>query len=159
MILQSSTIIEAKPEHIWPSFFQAKMDDRHPVGFRFGLPKPIECMVIDGDGSPGSVRRCVTTRGNMDQRILVSKPYEHFSYQLLSSTYWGQPFISKVQDDLTLHLKPDGKTEVVRVTTFNGRWWTFGLSTLLMRLGFLQAHRYAYENWRRLATERKIASA
>jgi len=151
MILQSTRLVNARPEHIWPYFFNAKMDDRYPLAFRLGLPKPIECRIIDGDGTPGSIRRCITTRGNMDQTILEADPYRKFSYELVTSSYWGQPFISSIRDEITLEPAGPDQTRITRVTHFQGRGWPQSLITLVMRLGFMQAHRYAHENWQRLA--------
>lgn len=150
MILQSSLIIDAQPEKIWPCFFKAKMDERYPFVFKLGLPKPVECLIIEGDGTPGSIRRCITTRGNMDQKILQAEPYKQFSYALVTSTYWGQPFIQEVRDEITLKQIDNNKTEVTRVTHFSGKGRLAWIVTFFMRLGFIQAHRYAYENWQRL---------
>lgn len=151
-MLKSSKIIETAPEKIWPAFFNAKMDDRYPLAFRLGLPKPIECMIIEGDGKPGSIRRCVTTRGNMDQKILQADPYTQFTYELVDSTYWGQPFIALVRDEISLKPLGNNRTEVTRITHFNGKGGILsGIATYVMRLGFMTAHRYAYENWQRLA--------
>lgn len=152
MELVSQTDIDAPPNRIFPLFLHAQMDDRLPLAFRFGLPKAVSCSIIKGDGGPGSIRRCITTRGYMDQVIEVSEPDSRFAYRLIDSDYWGQPFIGHVADDIALQpLGPD-RTRVTRRTSFDARGLLKLPGRIIMRLGFRHAHRYANENWQRLAT-------
>ena len=160
MLLSSSVDIDAPPERIYPLFLNATMDARVPLAFRFGLPKAVSCSIIEGDGGVGSIRRCITTRGYMDQVIEVAEPGRRFAYRLIDSDYWGQPFIGHVSDDITLEiLAPDctpdrtpGRTRVRRVTSFDARGVLKWPGRQIMRQGFRFAHRYANENWQRIAS-------
>ena len=151
MKLVSKLEIDAAPGALWPYFFHAQMDDRLPLAFRFGLPKAVSCSIIEGDGSKGSIRRCITTRGYMDQVIEVADPMRHFAYRLLKSDYWGDRVIGHVRDDIHLTPLPDGRTEVTRITDFDAKGLLKLPGRAVMYLGFVFAHRYANENWRRLA--------
>ena len=151
MQITSTVDIDAPPDRIYPLFLQAQMDDRVPMAFRFGLPKAMSCSIIQGDGGVGSIRRCITTRGFMDQRIETAEPDRHFAYRLIDSDYWGQPFIGHVADDITLTPLADGRTRVRRVTSFDAKGLLKLPGRVIMRQGFRHAHRYANENWQRLA--------
>ena len=152
MELVSQVDIDAPADRIFPLFLNARMDDRLPFAFRFGLPKAVSCSIVKGDGSPGSIRRCITTRGFMDQVIEVAVPGRHFAYRLIDSDYWGQPFIGHVADDITLTILAEGRTRVRRVTSFDAKGILKLPGRAIMRQGFRHAHRYANENWRRLAS-------
>ena len=152
MKLTSSVDIDAPPERIFPLFLNAQMDDRIPLAFRFGLPKAVSCSIIRGDGGVGSIRRCITTRGFMDQVIQGSEPNSRFAYRLIDSDFWGQPFIGHVSDEITLEPLDSGRTRLRRVTSFDAKGILKWPGRLLMRLGFRHAHRYANENWRRIAS-------
>ena len=152
MELISTVDIDAPPQRIYPLFLNAQMDERLPLAFRFGLPKATSCSIIRGDGGVGSIRRCITTRGFMDQVIEVAVPDRHFAYRLINSDYWGQPFIGHVADDITLTVLAEGRTRVRRVTSFDAKGILKLPGRAIMRQGFRHAHRYANENWRRLAS-------
>lgn len=152
MKLTSTVDIDALPERIFPLFLNAQMDDRIPLAFRFGLPKAVSCSIIEGDGGVGSIRRCITTRGFMDQVIEGTEPNRRFAYRLIDSDYWGQPFIGHVADEITLEPLPGGRTRVRRVTSFDAKGILKWPGRMIMRLGFQHAHRYANENWRRIAS-------
>ena len=149
--LTSSVVIDAPPEAIWPLFFTARMDDRIPLPFRFGLPKAVSCSIIAGDGTPGSMRRCITTRGYMDQVIERAEPMARFGYRLIESDYWGQGHIGHVSDDIRLERITPTQTRLHRVTRFDAKGELRWPGLWGMRLGFIAAHRYANENWKRLA--------
>ena len=155
MKLKSRVDITAKPENIYPMFLNAQMDERIPFVFRFGLPKAVSCSIIKGDGSAGSVRRCITTRGYMDQIIDVAQKPHHFVYHLVESDYWGQPHIGHVSDTISIETLPDGRSRVTRVTDFSARGWLKIFATPIMALGFYFAHSYANQNWRRIAESRE----
>ena len=152
MQLISTVDIDADPERIYPLFLNAQMDARVPLAFRFGLPKAVSCSIIKGDGGVGSIRRCITTRGFMDQVIEAADPGRHFAYRLIDSDYWGQPFIGHVADDITLTPLDATRTRVRRVTSFDARGILKWPGRAIMRAGFQHAHRYANENWQRIAT-------
>ncbi|MFD1796392.1 SRPBCC family protein [Paracoccus aurantiacus] len=152
MELTSTVDIDAPADRIYPLFLDATMDERIPLPFRFGLPKAVSCSIIDGDGGVGSIRRCITTRGFMDQVIEGAEPGQRFAYRLIDSDYWGQPFIGHVADEITLSPLPGGRTRVRRVTSFDARGILRWPARIIMRQGFRHAHSYANENWRRIAT-------
>lgn len=152
MELISTIDIDAPPERIYPLFLNARMDSRIPLAFRFGLPKAVSCSIIKGDGGVGSIRRCITTRGYMDQVIEMAVPGHRFAYRLIGSDYWGQPFIGHVRDDITLTPLSGTRTRVRRITSFDARGILKLPGRIVMRQGFRHAHRYANENWQRIAT-------
>lgn len=152
MKLTSTVDIDAPPERIFPLFLNAEMDKRVPLPFRLGLPKAVSCSIIEGDGGVGSIRRCITTRGYMDQVIEGYEPNRRFAYRLIDSDYWGQPFIGHVADEITLEPLGNGGTHVRRVTSFDSKGILKRPGRLVMRQGFRHAHRYANENWQRIAT-------
>jgi len=69
--IHSQWTFDCRPEHVWPHFLHARMDDTRPLLFRLGVPKPVSCRVLEGTPAVGNTRQCMTDRGTIDQRILV----------------------------------------------------------------------------------------
>lgn len=151
MQIESRWLFPCEPQHIWPHFLHARMDDSRPLLFRLGVPKPISCKVLEGAPAVGHTRQCTTDRGTIDQRILVLQPDERLRYQMQRSTVWCAHWVGTLVDTFELTPLPGQGTEVRRTTQFEaaGRWrWAKRLG---LWAGLRQAHAYASRNWRRLA--------
>jgi hypothetical protein len=159
MKLESQWTFECLPEHVWPHFFNAKMDRTRPFMFRFGIPKPLSCRVLEGVPAVGNTRQCTTDKGTINQHILVMEPGRRLTYRMKDSTIWCRSWVGHLEDTFILTLQPDGRTEVRRSTRFSGAGLFKGFKTMFLWIALRQAHRYAAKNWRRLALETKVAPA
>ncbi|WZB73882.1 hypothetical protein WJ972_21815 [Achromobacter insuavis] len=124
MQIESRWLFPCEPQHIWPHFLHARMDDSRPLLFRLGVPKPISCKVLEGAAAVGHTRQCTTDRGTIDQRILILQPGERLRYQMQRSTVWCADWVGTLVDTFELRPLPGQGTEVRRTTQFEaaGRW-------------------------------------
>ncbi len=157
MQIHSTWTFDAAAEHIWPHFLHATMDRSRPLLFRLGIPKPISCKVLEGEGAVGRTRQCTTDRGTIDQRILDFQPNRRLAYRMIASTVWCRDWIGHLEDEFTLTPLGDGRTRVERRTTFEAAGPLAPLKRLSLYVALRQAHLYAARNWRRLSGERKRA--
>lgn len=159
MKIRSHWIFDCSPDHVWPHFLHARMDDTRPFLFRLGIPKPMSCRVLEGRPAVGHTRQCTTDRGTIDQRILVLEPGRKLVYRMVDSTVWCRDWVGLLEDEFTLTPLGDGRTRVARRTTFRARG-SFRLPRQAgLWLALKQAHRYAARNWRRLAMASKLDEA
>ena len=157
MQLTSNWTFDCAPEHIWPNFLHARMDDTRPLLFRLGIPKPISCKVLEGVPALNHTRQCTTDQGTIDQRILTFDEERCLRYRMIDATIPKRHWIGHLEDRFSLLPLPDGRTRVERRTVFTGRGLLAPLKTLALLVALTQAHRYAARNWRRLALARKAA--
>lgn len=157
MKLESMWIFDCSPHHVWPHFFQAKMDSSKPLLFRLGIPKPLSCKVLEGNPAVGNTRQCTTDQGTINQRILRMELNHQLQYQMQESTLWCRRWVGKLVDTFTLEPLGADQTRVRRKTEFEAAGMFKLLKLLALRVALKQAHRYASRNWRRLAEEAKLA--
>jgi hypothetical protein len=157
MQITSEWIFDASPDSLWPHFFNATMDHTRPFLFRFGIPKPLSCRVLEGFPAIGHTRQCITDRGTIDQRILVLEPSRQVSYEMQSSTIQRRAWVGHLKDTFTLMPRADGRTKVQRMAEFSAAGSFRAVKELALGLALHQAHRYAARNWRRLAAESELA--
>lgn len=158
MEITSSWIFDCLPEDIYPHFFCAEMDERYPLAFRLGIPKPLRCAVLEGVPKVGHTRQCTTNRGYIRQNIVVLEENAKLVYQMTDSNVWCKAWVGFLQDTFILAPMPNQQTRVTRITAFSGALIP-GLTTWVLRFSLKQAHRYAAENWRRLSSQTRQARA
>ena len=158
MNIRSSWVFDCTPDHIWPHFLHARMDDRRPLLFRFGIPKPMSCKVLEGTPQVGNTRQCTTDLGTIDQRILVCDVNSKLRYRMQKSTVWCGDWVELLEDEFTLTPLDGNRTKVERVTEFRAKGRFNLLKQLALRIALGQAHHYASTNWRRLAMKRKASA-
>ena len=153
MRLRSEWYFDCEPHHIWPHFLKAEMDDERPLMFRFGVPKPVRCEIVDSKLSVGATRRCTTEGGTSDQEILSITDGRRLHYKMISSSMPKSHWLEALEDTFSLEFVAPGLTLVVRDTRFTatGALWVFKEIAILVFLK--QTHLYAARNWRRLAYE------
>jgi hypothetical protein len=159
MRIDSEWVFECEARHIWPNFLQSTMDETRPILFRFGIPKPMSCKVLEGEGMIGNTRQCTTDLGTIDQRILTFDENRRLRYRMIRSTVWCRDWVGHLEDEFSLTPLGDGRTRVKRQTEFKAAGWFSGLKQIALWAALRQAHVYAARNWRRLAAERKRAEA
>lgn len=151
MEIHSQWTFDCRPEHVWPHFLHARMDDTRPLLFRLGVPKPVSCRVLEGVPAVGNTRQCTTDRGTIDQRILVLDEHRRLRYRMVASTVWCRDWVGLLEDEFTLTPIDGGGTRVERRTVFSARGLFKPIRQIGLWLALQQAHRYAARNWRRLA--------
>ncbi|SFA96293.1 hypothetical protein SAMN03159496_01204 [Rhizobium sp. NFR07] len=154
MQIRSEWVFDCEAQHIWPNFLQSKMDATRPILFRFGIPKPMSCKVLEGEGKVGNTRQCTTDLGTIDQRILTFEENRKLRYRMIRSTVWCRDWVGHLEDEFSLTPLDGGRTRVERQTEFKAAGWFSGLKQIALWAALRQAHVYAARNWRRLATER-----
>ena len=159
MQLRSEWVFDNEAGDIWPNFLHARMDETRPLLFRFGIPKPVSCKVLEGHAAVGNTRQCTTDQGTIDQRILVLEENRLLRYRMIDSTVWCRDWVGFLEDEFRLTPLGNGQTRVERTTTFEARGAFKSLRQLGLRLALAQAHRYAARNWRRLACEKQAERA
>lgn len=159
MEIHSQWTFDCRPEHVWPHFLHARMDDTRPLLFRLGVPKPVSCRVLEGTPAVGNTRQCTTDRGTIDQRILVLDENRRLRYRMVSSTVWCRDWVGLLEDEFTLTSIEGDKTRVERRTVFSARGIFKPVRQIGLWLALQQAHRYAARNWRRLAIAAKGRAA
>ena len=121
MEIHSQWTFDCRPEHVWPHFLHARMDDTRPLLFRLGVPKPVSCRVLEGVPAVGNTRQCTTDRGTIDQRILVLDEPRRLRYRMVASTVWCRDWVGLLEDEFTLTPIEGGRTRVERRTVFSAR--------------------------------------
>jgi hypothetical protein len=155
MKIQSSWIFDCSPEDIYPHFFSATMDETRPLAFRFGIPKPLSCKVLEGTPRVGNTRQCTTDQGYIRQEIVELVEDRKLVYEMRDTNVWCRKWVSFLQDTFLLEPLEGDKTRVSRTTEFRGVKSIPLISTLALWFSLRAAHRYAARNWRRLSTELK----
>lgn len=153
MRLRSEWYFDCEPRHIWPHFLKAEMDDSRPLMFRFGMPKPVGCRIVDEKIAVGSTRRCTTERGTSDQQILSFTDGRRLHYRMINSSMPMSHWIGALEDTFSLEHVAPGLTLVVRDTRFTAKGAMGFLKGLAIMVFLKQTHVYAARNWRRLAYE------
>ena len=153
MRLRSEWYFDCEPRHIWPHFLKAEMDSARPWMFRFGMPKPVSCRLVENEIAVGGTRRCTTERGVSDQKILSFTDGRRLHYRMINSSMPMSHWIDTLEDTFSLEPVAPGLTLVVRQTTFKAKGWFGFLRGLAIMLFLKQTHIYAARNWRRLAYE------
>lgn len=155
MLIKSKWTFDCSPEHVWPHFLHAKMDHTRPPLFRLGVPKPISCKVLEGDGAVGNTRQCTTDRGTIDQQILVCEENQRLRYRMIRSTVWCRTWVGALEDEFMLTPLEGNRTAVERRTEFRAAGRFRLLKQIALWAALRQAHIYASRNWRRLSLARK----
>lgn len=159
MQVKSEWIFDCAPEHIWPHFLRATMDDHRPLMFRIGIPKPVSCRIMDAELAVGGTRQCTTERGTSDQEILEFVENRRLHYRMVNSSMPLSHWIENLEDTFSLEALPDGRTRVGRLTRFSARGPLAFLKQFGIAVFLRQTHSYAARNWRRLSFERAQSEA
>ncbi len=155
MKIESSWTFDCLPEDVYSHFFCAEMDDTYPIAFRFGIPKPLSCKVLEGEPKIGNTRQCTTDKGYIRQNIIELQENSKLVYQMTDSNVWCKDWVSFLQDTFILEAIENQQTYVKRITEFKGVKYIPMLSTLALWFSLKQAHKYAAKNWRRLSSQSK----
>ena len=67
MKVKTTYKFNANAEDLWPLLFGSKMDTKKPCYLLFGLPKPMECKLENGEGGVGKSRQCISDKGTIQQ--------------------------------------------------------------------------------------------
>lgn len=154
MQVESKWIFNCAPEHIWPCFLSATMDNHRPLMFRVGIPKPVSCCLLSDDLTVGAIRQCTTERGTSDQAILDFVENRRLHYRMVNSSMPFGHWIERLEDTFTLAPLRDGRTAVGRRTVFTATGPMAFLKQIGIAIFLRQTHSYAARNWRRLSYER-----
>lgn len=154
MQIESRWIFDCDPEHIWPCFLSATMDDHRPLMFRMGIPKPVSCRLLDTDLAVGAIRQCTTERGTSDQAILDFQENRRLHYRMVNSSMPLGHWIGKLEDTFTLTPLGGRRTAVGRRTVFTAKSPVAFFKQIGIAVFLKQTHNYAARNWRRLSYER-----
>jgi hypothetical protein len=156
MRVTSEWVFDCEPEHVWPHFLEASMDDEPPLMFRLGIPKPLSCRVLDG-AVVGGTRQCTTDRGTSEQRILSVVENRKLHYRMLNSSMVFSHWVQHLEDTFTLAPFSSGATLVSRTTRFTANGPLRPLKQLAIWIFLRTTHSYAARNWRRLSYGTKNA--
>lgn len=158
MIVRTATLLRRPPEEVWPLLCSSAMDRDRPCLFRVGVPKPVRCMLPDGEGSVGARRECVSDQGRVRQRITRWDPPAALAFEMLETDLPFASLVVGIEDTFELSKAPCG-TAVLRTTKIDVKRAASVFAPLLLFLGLKQVHRYVFRNWARLLARAGAGSA
>lgn len=149
--IRTSVVIDRPAEAIWPLLCSSKMDPGTPCAFRFGIPKPVECRLPEGEGGVGRERQCISNQGVIHQRITRWDEPRCLQFEMVDTTLYFRPCVTSIREEFTLEDAGLDRTRLTRTTTLEitgiARWF----KALAMHAGLKCVHHYVFRNWRRLA--------
>lgn len=131
--------------------FDSKMDTDVPCKAMFGLPKPVECRLKDGEGGIGAKRECVSDKGTIQQRILEWIPGQTLSFELEETDIYFGPCVQSIVETFQLQPVSPAKTTITRITVFKLKPYANPFLIIPMSLGLKSIHKYVFKNWQRIA--------
>jgi hypothetical protein len=150
MKLKTTHHYHAKPEELWPLLFGSKMDTKHPCNFLFGLPKPLECRLQDGEGGVGKMRECVSDKGIIKQTILEWEPNKKLSFELKETDIYFGPCVTRIIETFTINPITESTTSITRETKFVVISKMRLFISIPMFIGLKSIHFYVFKNWNRI---------
>ena len=125
MVVTTCFDFSHKADVLWPLLFGSKMilPGSSPL-FCFGLPKPVECRLGEGeDGGVDGTRECVSDKGVITQKITVWEPNKRLVFHMVNTNIYFKSTIPEIEDDFTLKEMDNGQTRICRVTTYKVNGW------------------------------------
>ena len=148
----TSRYFSASSQQLWPLLFHSKMDEKQPCFFLCGLPKPLECRLVDDEGKVGATRECISDKGVIRQRIQEWEPNRKLKFELKETSLYFGPLVKSIVETFEIQKMEEGGSNLHRTTEFVVRKGFQPVLTLPMMIGLKAIHRYVFRNWRRLAT-------
>ena len=143
------TIIPKLPSEVWNQLLNSNVDSTIycPI-FCLGVPRPVRCEYNIGDIAPERRRKCVSTKGTIEQQIDIFDPPKHLAFHLVETDLSIKACITSMSDDFILEPHTNG-TNVTRTTeiTLGGRLLSVKLP--LMWIGIKSVHNHVYSAWKR----------
>ncbi|YCM45829.1 hypothetical protein V2O64_07350 [Verrucomicrobiaceae bacterium 227] len=150
MKIQTTSVIEASREKLWPLLTNSRMDV--PAWFCLGVPQPKACELPNEIGGVGAERRCISDRGTVIQRITEWSPPARLRFKMLTTDHTWGPCVESLEEDFHLETLNSG-TRITRTTTIKAT----GIFAKLKELGFYsglkRVHLYVFKNWRTSAEQ------
>jgi hypothetical protein len=150
-VVTTSIRIAAAPERVWPILCDARLPLTAPCWFRLGVPTPERCRLVAEEGAVGARRQCITSQGQVDQRITEWIPNERLSFAAVGDTIGLQEHLERMEDTFTLDPLPGGGTCLSRTTRFQARSGLPALKSVALRAVVRRIHRYVLRNFKTLA--------
>jgi hypothetical protein len=149
--IRTSCIIDRPAEVIWPLLCSSKMDSRIPCAFRFGIPKPIECRLPEGEGGVGRERQCISNRGVIHQRITCWDESRCLRFEMEDTNLYFRPCVRAIGEEFILEELGPSRTRLTRTTTLTVSGVGRAFKAAVMAAGLKCVHHYVFRNWQRLA--------
>lgn len=128
------------------------MDDRTPLLFHFGVPKPVECRLPDGGGGVGTQRQCVSDIGVINQRITKWEPPSKLQFEMRDTDMYFGRWIDRIHETFELTITERG-TRLRRTTDFHLTGVLGPLKSPAIWFGLKNVHRYVFRNWARILAQ------
>jgi len=129
------------------------LDKRHYYGvFRLGVPQPLECRLVEGQGGEGARRQCISHQGVVNQRIVHWQPPLSLKFEMVDSSLYFRRCVSFIREEFALQPLDGGLTGLTRITTIKAAGFAAPFKELVLCLGLKVVHLYVFKNWRRLAS-------
>lgn len=154
MKLKTTYKFNGNAEDLWPLLFGSKMDDKKPCRFLFGLPKPVECRLEDGQGGIGEARQCISDKGIIQQRILEWQPNKKLSFEMAETDIYFGPCVDSIVESFELNQDTPKTTYITRTTEFKLNSNNV-LLIVPMYIGLKSIHKYVFGNWDRIINENR----
>jgi hypothetical protein len=150
MRVTTFAMLPGPPEEVWPLLCASRMDPQMPCAFRFGIPKPVECRLPDGQGGVGARRQCLSDHGVVNQRITHWERPRLLRFHMEDTTLYFGPCVTSMVEEFELSEGPCSTTRIRRTTTLQLGGFLRRFRGLLLCLGIKLIHRYVFRNWARL---------
>jgi uncharacterized protein YndB with AHSA1/START domain len=144
LVYSSKVDINAPRNEVWPLLTGAAMVLDPPWWFRFGIPTPTECRMVETEGR--RVRMCLTDRGRVEQLITTFKEPELLEFERLLDNAGLARVLKSMHDRFTLD-QYDEVTRLSRTTTIQPVWHSRGF----LRIALPIVHSYVNQNFKILA--------
>lgn len=145
MKIQTSMVISATPESIWPLLTNSSMEV--PGCFCLGLPRPVSCELPDRVGGVGAERRCVSDRGVVIQRITRWEAPHRLQFEMVSTDHCWRLQVDSIREDFLIE-PVTGGTRITRTTTIIATKPFQRIKEWGFYLGLKRVHLYVFKNWR-----------
>jgi uncharacterized protein YndB with AHSA1/START domain len=148
MKIQTTALINAAPERLWPLLTNSQMDA--PGCFCLGVPKPVACELPESQGHVGAQRRCISDRGTVTQEITQWDPPSRLNFRMIATDHqWGR-CVESIEEQFVLEGVGKG-TRITRTTRLTAKGPFRLLKESLFYLGLKRVHFFVFKNWRRHA--------
>lgn len=145
MRIQTSTVIKADPDDLWPLLTNSAMEV--PGCFCLGLPRPVSCELPDSAGGVGAERRCISDRGTVVQRITRWTPPRELHFEMVSTDHCWAPQVETIREEFLI-VPCERGVRITRTTTLKATRPFRFIKEVGFYLGLKRVHLYVFKNWR-----------